>query len=429
MPTTERTGAGTVVLVDPYSSGVALGRTLRRAGFDTHAVLTSPRPDPAYTRTFQAADHAGTTEAIIGFDEVLDQIRRIRPIAVFPGAECGVEFADALAARLTPEFANDPERSEARRDKAVMMGTLRVAGIPTIPTVAVDDWRGCVEAAAAGGLSTDTGALVVKPARSSLSDGLTLVPEGGDLEAAVRDLLGVRNLLGAVNETVLIQRRMYGTEYVVDTFTRSGRHAVTSVCRYNKVPVGRSFAVYESTDFRPEDAPENPELIAYVRRVLDALGVRFGPCHTEVLLTDDGPVLMESGARLAGAGLAGASELATGGSALSRYVHSLTGSGPDEGDYTLRRRVRGVYLIFRRAGIVSNTAVLGQVRNLRSCRHLQLSIRDGDPVAPTTGLMSTMDRGWALLADRDVDRIEADHAEFRRIEQQLRVAPDEDGTS
>lgn len=424
----EQAEGRTVVLVDPYSSGVALGRTLRRAGFATHAVLTTPRPDPAYTRTFAASDHAGTTEAGLGLAEVLDRVGRTRPVAVLPGAECGVEFADALAARLTPEFANDPERSVARRDKAVMMRTLKAAGIPTIPTVAVDDWHGCTEAAAAAGLSTDTGELVVKPARSSLSDGLTLVPRGGDLTAAVRDLLGVRNLLGTVNRTVLVQRRMHGTEYVVDTFTQNGRHAVTNVCRYNKVPVGDSFAVYESTDFLPEDSPGNPSLIAYVRRVLDALGVRFGPCHSEVLLTDDGPVLMETGARLSGAGLAGATELATGGSALSRYVHSLNGGPPDRTDYTLRRRVRGVYLVFGESGVVSNTAVLDRVRHLPSCRHVQLPLRDGDRVERSTGLMSTMNQGWALLAHRDLGRLEADHDEFRRIQRDLRVRPDQEGS-
>jgi biotin carboxylase len=412
-----------VVLVDPYSSGVALGRTLRRAGFATYAVLTSPAPDEQYTRTFQRSDHCGVISADAGFEQVLDRVRSLGSHAVLPGAESGVELADALAARLTPELANDPARSRARRDKGAMLAAVRAAGIPTIRTAVITGRHDCVAVAAAAGLSTANGDLVVKPARSSLSDGLTLVRAGGDLAAAVRGVLGARNLLGAVNETVLVQERVHGTEYVVDTFTENGRHAVTDVCRYSKVAVGESFAVYESTDFVPDDAPENPALIAYVRRVLDALGIRFGPCHTEVVLTADGPLLMETGARLAGAGLAGACELATGSSALTRYVRRLRGEHCDEADYTLRRRVRGVYLVLDRAGVVSNTAALDRVRTLRSCRHFQLGLRDGDLVEPTTGLMSTMGRGWALLAHRDPAQVNADHARFRRIERELRVTP------
>jgi biotin carboxylase len=35
-------------------------------------------------------------------------------------------------------------------------------------------------------------------------------------------------------------------------------------------------------------------------RVLDALGIRFGPAHTELMLTKEGPLLIEIGARLDG---------------------------------------------------------------------------------------------------------------------------------
>src|SRR5262249_15389816 len=39
----------------------------------------------------------------------------------------------------------------------------------------------------------------------------------------------------------------------------------------------------------------------YVRDVLTALGIRYGPAHTEVMLTAAGPCLIETGARLNGA--------------------------------------------------------------------------------------------------------------------------------
>ncbi|MEI5098320.1 hypothetical protein RB200_06205 [Streptomyces sp. PmtG] len=42
-------------------------------------------------------------------------------------------------------------------------------------------------------------------------------------------------------------------------------------------------------------------LLAYVRAVLDALGIAETPAHSEVMLTSRGPVLIETGARLGGA--------------------------------------------------------------------------------------------------------------------------------
>nr|WP_280882784.1 ATP-grasp domain-containing protein [Streptomyces pseudovenezuelae] len=410
---------GAVVLVDPYSSGVALGKALRRAGLTTYAVLSYPPPDPRLTRTFEAGDHTDVISAEKGFSRVVDFVRNLGPLAVIAGIETGVELADSLSAELGLTLANDPALSRARRDKAAMMRTLQDAGVPVIRSMPVTDWRGSAQTVAAHGLSTETGDLVVKPTRSAMSDGLRLARRGSDLEATVREVLGTRNVMGSVNDTVLVQERVHGTEYVVDTFSDRGHHVVTNVCRYNKVAFGDSFAVYESTDFLPEDSPEIAALVPYVKRVLNALGIRFGACHNEVMLTEDGPLLMETGARLAGSGLVGAAELATGGSGISRYVQRLAEGATDGGDYRLQRRVRGVYLVFRRHGTVTNTAALERIRTLRSCRHAELSVRDGDVVSPTGGLMSTMTRGWALLAHRDLDQVERDHEEFRRIESEL----------
>ena len=46
--------------------------------------------------------------------------------------------------------------------------------------------------------------------------------------------------------------------------------------------------------------PELQELINYNNQVLNAFGVSFGPVHSEVILTPEGPVLVEIGARIHG---------------------------------------------------------------------------------------------------------------------------------
>jgi hypothetical protein len=43
-----------------------------------------------------------------------------------------------------------------------------------------------------------------------------------------------------------------------------------------------------------------PELIDYTGSALSALGIGYGPTHAEVIFTQDGPTLVEVGARLAG---------------------------------------------------------------------------------------------------------------------------------
>lgn len=71
--------------------------------------------------------------------------------------------------------------------------------------------------------------------------------------------------------------------------------------RYAKERRGDRLGTHlSSTLVDPED-PVVDVLFSYVCQVLDATGVRNGPAHVEVMITDDGPRLIEIGARLAGA--------------------------------------------------------------------------------------------------------------------------------
>ena len=48
--------------------------------------------------------------------------------------------------------------------------------------------------------------------------------------------------------------------------------------------------------------PNYKDLIEYNIKVVKALGIKVGPAHSEIILSKDGPVLVEIGARLNGAG-------------------------------------------------------------------------------------------------------------------------------
>jgi phosphoribosylamine-glycine ligase len=52
------------------------------------------------------------------------------------------------------------------------------------------------------------------------------------------------------------------------------------------------------------------ELVDYTTRALDAFGFRFGPAYSEIMLTADGPRLVEVNSRVAGSGMAAAAQLA-----------------------------------------------------------------------------------------------------------------------
>jgi biotin carboxylase len=403
-----------VIIVDPYSSGATLAGAFRKLRLEPICVLSYPTPPPVYTRGFRPDDFAVTLSEEIGLDQVVRELSPVKPVAVIAGSESGVILADALGAALAPRSANDPARASARRHKGDMVKALEARGVATIATTCVTRPEEAVEWVRRSQL--DGRDLVVKPAKSALTDGVCLVPGGDGVAAAVSSLLGTTNAFGLTNSEVVVQERVLGTEYVVDTFSFDGRVSVTNACRYSKVAVGSAFAVYESIEFLPFDDPEITELIDYVTKALDALGVRFGLAHTEVMMTSAGPRLIETGSRPPGAGLPALTEVATGDSGIRRLARYLAGDHTIPMDYRLDWHVTGVYFIARQPGVAANTAAYEKIRDLPSCRHLQVNVRDGDHVPATTDLLSTLRLGWAVLAHSDARIVRRDHQAIREIE-------------
>ena len=91
-----------------------------------------------------------------------------------------------------------------------------------------------------------------------------------------------------------------GKEYVIDHVSRDGVHKTAMVWVYDKRPVNGAAFVYFGCIPVPIDSPEAQVLIPYVRQVLDALGLQNGPSHGEVIMTNDGPCLVEMNCRARG---------------------------------------------------------------------------------------------------------------------------------
>jgi biotin carboxylase len=414
------TGGRHVVVVDPYSSGNLFPDALRRRGFMPVCVTSSPTPPDLYVPSYRPQDF----ESVLDGADVAAVVERLQPLgpaAVIPGAETGVELADRLAAELTPERANDPAHAAARRHKGEMIRAVAAAGLSVPRTVCtadaavVQDWIDRADLAGSD--------LVLKPPRGGGGNGLTFVPAGGDWRSALEGLLGTRDYYRNSNDEAVIQEHMTGTEYAVDTVTSSGRHAVCAISRYGKVRNGSHVAVYDSIEYLPYDLPGHAEISEYVGAVLDALGVRFGAAHTEVMATPVGLRLVESGVRVAGGGLPAVIAFATGDNPVDRIVNAIGGAPPDRPSFTLRMPTMVVFFIARSAGTVMNAEVLDEVRTLPSFCGAQIKIRTGDRTAPTGDLSTTMEMGWVILGHPDRMRLYADYRSVREIESRLVIAP------
>ncbi|GLF97756.1 ATP-grasp domain-containing protein [Streptomyces yaizuensis] len=415
------TTTGPVVIVDPFSSGAQYAPALAGYGVPVVAVSSHPRIPTAYAASF---DPSAFTEVITyegDFDQLVARLGALGPTGVLPGTEVAVELAERLAARLTPGRANLPGLADARRHKYRMAEAVEAAGVPVIRQRCTASEAEIADWLVREGLTGRD--LVVKPPKSGSTDGVTRIPGGVDWQTPFRAQLGQLNQWGIVNDQMLVQEYAEGVEYVVDTATTApGRHTVANVCRYSKVANGSYMAVYESMDWVAPDAPEVPALVAYVKEVLDALGFRFGAAHVEVMLTADGPRLIELNARPHGGGHPRFNRAATGDSQVDRVVRALVGEDGDPagGDgYELLSPTRVVFLMSTRQGVVGNTAPLRAVSGLTSHLHSDVLIRDGDRLEVTKDLLATLAMGFVVLSHPDPAVIERDYREIRRRESAL----------
>ncbi|MGW2464177.1 ATP-grasp domain-containing protein [Streptomyces sp. NPDC001761] len=313
-------------------------------------------------------------------DGLADRLAALRPLAVLPGRESGVELADALSERLGLP-TNGTELSAARRDKYLQIERLKAQGVPAMRQIRTDDedeLRAWHEALA--------GTAVVKPLRAGGGDGVTFCDTPDDSAAALGALLHRVNSLGERNTHVVAQEYLVGAEYIVNTVSCAGLHQVTDVWSTDRITAnGVRDLVVAQVLLRPDD-PAVPELVPYARRVLDALGIRHGAAHLEIKLTPDGPRLVEAGARPSGlpyyvAEAVGEGQLEWSADAYLRPERFRARAG---NDYRRRTAFAWAALVSPVSGRLVRYRALDEVRRLESFRDLTLLVEPGDRVVPTT---------------------------------------------
>ncbi|MFD6798235.1 ATP-grasp domain-containing protein [Streptomyces cyaneofuscatus] len=409
------------VIVDPFSSGAQYAPEFASQGIATVAVSSLPAVPAAYADSWDPALHHRVHHFDGDLDQLVAALRPLSPRCVLAGAESGVELADQLTERLLPDQANVPALAAARRDKGAMDRALRAAGVPTIAQICTDDPEAVRAWIDREGLRGKD--LVVKPPKSGSTDGVTRVPAGTDWQIPFDAQLGRINQWHNLNDRMLVQEYAHGTEFVVDTFSHRGRHTVADICRYGKTDNDGQMAVYESLTWVAPDTPEVPSLTHYAEAVLDAVGLRHGTAHIEIMLTADGPRLIEINSRPHGGGHPAFNLAATGDSQVHRAVRWYAGEEAAPKAYRLLQHMTVLFLMARRPGTVSNTAALQGIRELPSYHHSAVRLRDGDLIEVTRDLLATLTLGFAVLAHPDPEQVAKDTAAVRAMEDALIVTP------
>jgi biotin carboxylase len=400
-------------IVDGYSTGGFLARALRRHGFECVHVQQGHEAPGFYRDSFRSAEYAATIVCDGDSAQVVAEVSKYDPAFVLPGHESGVELADLLADRLALP-ANGMERSRARRDKHLMADALRQAGVAAPEGIVTAS----IEELAAWADARGHWPVVVKPVASAGTDNVIFCSDETAVRTAYRQIIGSVDILGRPNQTVLGQEFLDGTEYFVNTVSRDGQHHVAEIWRYAKRLVPGGGFIYDWEEPLPYLGEVQTLLREYVQQVLDALDIRYGPAHSEIMLTSRGPVLVETGARLAGSIIPSVVSRVFGTNHVELTAEAY--AAPSAFDrrlgrvYELRSHLRYVSLISPIAGKVRSLAGFNEIRDLPSFADMNLQLALDEPLSRTVD--SRTSPGYVYLVHDDPDQLRADYRTIRELE-------------
>jgi hypothetical protein len=236
----------------------------------------------------------------------------VSPGLVLTGFERYVYAGFALARRL--RVAPWPGAGEdfAPSDKYRQRTALR-RGAPRLPQPGFASLR-ADSASGAEGLSFP---LVVKPVDGGGGLGVTLAGDAGELEKAVLLIREASNYGGGSFAGVIAEEFVDGPESSLQGVAHDGRPLLLSVCdkltaREDATPASGVRGFREIGHVARHGDTAGDALLGLARSCIDALGYREGPFHIDVIHGASGPVVLETGFRLSGAGLAPLIEQATG---------------------------------------------------------------------------------------------------------------------
>lgn len=285
-----------VVIVGAYSTGQYLAPAFISRGYACIHVQPGKTLEDYFLSSFRPQDFI--KNLIWDGDDgiILQQLAEWNVKAVIAGSEVAVLLSDRLSHLLSIPSTNDPKLSLARRNKYDMQKALERAGLNSIPVFKSNQSEMIFKWMKEQPIEYP---IVIKPLASAGTDGVTICQNQTDVQCAFDRLIDKVNAMGECNTELLAQPYLQGTEYVVNTVSCNGKHYITDLIRVNKLILQDS-PVYDYAELLSpsEDQVLYEVLGSYVKKVLDALGIKFGAGHSEVMLVNEHkPILIETGAR------------------------------------------------------------------------------------------------------------------------------------
>ena len=228
-----------------------------------------------------------------------------------------------LMARLAQELKfifNSPEVTERCLDKWLMKEVFRTKDIPCAEGILIKRDEDVPEKLS-GGI---TYPVIIKPRDSFSSRGVYKCDTIDEVKAHIEE-----SRFYSSDGDVLLEKFLEGEEYSVEAITFRGE---TSIIQFTEKFITPYPNTVETGHLQPADLTlaEKDAISSVVKSALKALGVENSASHTEIMMTQTGPKVIETGARLGGDFIASYLTKASTGVSMDRAaVQVALGMEPD----------------------------------------------------------------------------------------------------
>ena len=420
-----------VAVVDPISTGVVLCYQLKQRGYAVLVVWSDMCPDelksfvdPRYQIEFAGrVDHAGDVNVTSAGVLSLAAELGVEVSNVMVGCETGVLLGDELSEALNCR-TNGTAKSALRRDKWLQTEAVRAAKLDACEQAlahSASDVEAFLKESPAL-VKAGKFKAVVKPVDGAGSEGVHVCESPDEVRKAFASLSGTKNVLGLVNDAVLLQEYLRGDEYVVDTVSRGGVHKCTAIWKYDKRPLNNAPVVYYGMLLMPIDRePHLAAMVEYVLGVLEALGIQNGAIHSEVKMEERGPVLIEANCRMHGgegtwepmaSAALGYSQVSA---QIDAFLDPLAFAALPSRPETFNAYAREAIVSSVVSGVLSeiDPVALSALRSLPSYQSEMFGVTVGQPIEKTVDLITSC--GNINLVHMDPEQLDADYRKLHEI--------------
>ncbi|HRD69368.1 MAG TPA: ATP-grasp domain-containing protein [Legionella sp.] len=388
------------VIVDAYGPGMFFLPLFNEKKLNVIHIQSSKDIPPPF---LPAIEKASFIERIVyknDIDAVVNSLKKYAPIAfIIPGFETGVQLADTLSEILELK-TNGTALSSARRNKYEMMEALRSNNIPAVNYFKTAELNKGIEWVN----SEANYPVVLKPVDSASSEDVYISNNEEELKQAFNKILNKTNIMGLENTVVLLQSYLEGTEYVVNSVSCNGMHYVTDIWVCKKRIVNNR-VIYDKEELIPAEGVIQEVLSLYIFKVLDALKIKYGPAHSEVILTKNGPILLETGARVGGAvhpdihkDCFGHSQIEL---TLDAYLNEQNFREKTHLPYIISKYIYVVMVISEQEGVIKEISLINKLQNLSTVYFTRFKKKIGDKLQKTIDLSSSPATIYLVCENKD----------------------------